>query len=278
MFEISRTIGYEMINLRERLGLNITIESNKTVNHKYGVLDNKSLIESSVFPKLRYWGMGIGGSVLGSVRIPNKRNLTLYNLIPVRINSKQDIFEQNEIRSDYRLRVALNSDKIIVPLTSTEITHYAYFLKVVKNTGGNSQLSTSTILENDDSIFEYNSTNIKKYLTGVVDDSISTDIKNGVLKYYNPKEVGEENVITESKLRLNINKNDINSVIKYFDDDTYDKISEIGLFTGLDESITDKTLTYNEAYAIQLSLHSCFLPIKVIHNHGSNYILNYHLT
>ena len=270
MSEIRRTISYEKINLRERLNLPMTIPSVEQLNFKYNVLTNKPLVESSVYPKLKFWGLGIGGDTLGSVRIPNKRNLTLYNLIPLRVNLKTDIFESDELRDDYRLRVALNSDRVIVPLNSSDITHYMYFLKKLKNKNNESQLTTITGLEDNDDIFEYNSTNIQKYLTGIVNDDISSK-----LKYYNPNDINERNVITKTELRLNINKNDIDSVINYFDDESYGSISEIGLFTGLDTSIEDGTLTYNEAYAVQLGWFNTFISQDFRHKLQSTYNVNF---
>ena len=272
--EIVRTVAYEKINLRERLKLSMTIPSVEQLNTKYGVLTNKPLVESSIYPKLKMWGLGIGGDVLGSVRIPNKRNLTLYNLIPLRINDRHDRFDQDDLRDDYRLRVPLNSDQIRVPLNSNEITHYAYFLKVLKNKNNESQLTTITSLEDNDDIFEYNPTNIQKYLNGSFDigQSIRT---NSNIKYHDVNDINERNVITKTELRLNINKNDIDSVINYFDDESYGSISEIGLFTGLDTSIEDGTLTYNEAYAVQLGWFNTFISRDFRHKLQSTYNVNF---
>ena len=268
--EIIRTVAYERITLRRSLGLFISIPNIETLNYKYETFKDKSLIESNIYPSIKYFGLGLGGDKLGSVRIPNKRNLTLYNLIPIRINNRHDIFESSELRDDYRLRIPLNSDRIIVPLNSSDITHYAYLLKKLKNKNNESQLTTTTSLEVNDDIFEYDSRNIQKYLTGVSDDKISS-----VLKYYNPNDHDERNVITKTELRLNINKNDIDSVINYFQDDNYGSISEIGLFTGLEDTITDKQLTYNESYAVQLAIQNTFLSQSFKHKLQSNFNINY---
>ena len=250
--ETIRTIANEYITMRQRLGLTINIPSTEQLNYKYKILTNRPLINSNAYPSVKLFGVGIGGDVLGSVRNPNQRSLTLNNLIPIRVNDKRDIFERSEDRSDYRLRVAVNSDRVIVPLSSSDITHYIYFLKTLKNTN-NGPVTTKTVLEENDDIFEYDIANIKKYLTGISDGIESS------LKYYNPNDSEEKNIITKTELKLNISKIDADSVINYFNDDKFNFISEVGIFTSIDDEIVDNQITYKESYAVQLAYHSTFL-------------------
>ena len=158
-----KTHIFEKQQLRNILGLSSSnIDKRTTLNYKYNIFKD---LDISNYHPIKYFGLGIGigRDALGNIRKPNKKNLTLYNLIPIRINDKLDRFRDNildtendEERKKYRLRVELLDD-------NGDIKAYAYYLKVIDP----EILSSKKIIDLTGEDFTYTSeTNLNKYLKG----------------------------------------------------------------------------------------------------------------
>ena len=262
---IVQTHALKKMSLRNMLGLETSdIDKKLTLNWKYDILKDLNI---SNFHPIGYFGLGINGEVNDIVRKPNQNNLTLYNLIPIHINDVTDQFnptlnelENDKLREKYRLRIALNKNKIRVPLDSNEITHYAYFLKKIDP----QILQSQKIVELSEETFVYTDENLKKYLRGEIGTTYT--VPNGKeftkLPYYQDQE--KRNTIARSKIILSLNnEGDIISTIKYFNDDSFGKISEIGLFTGSDRNIEISGKTFKEVSGCQLALHNTFNSINM---------------
>ena len=241
----------------EHLKLNLILNIPNPVSSSREVLNEK--VEDSddaQNPKLRYSGIGIGGEVNNFLRIPSKRNLTLYSLIPIRITNANDEFEQGETRDDYRLRYPL--------LKGRDIVGYAYYLKTLKNKNNGNTIFTETLYKDTNNPFKYSDADIRKYLTGDLETPVRygtfpPGAGSGILPYIDPDD--DTDIIEKVTLRLSISKNDINSVINFHQDEKYGLISEIGLFTGYD--VVDSTTGYNEAKDVQLALINTFNTVDL---------------
>ena len=204
-------------------------------------------------PQLKYWGLGIGGEVNGYLRTPSKRNLTLYSLVPIRITNAHDDFKTDE-SSDYRLRYPL--------LKGVDTVGYAYYLKVIKNKHNGNTMFTETVDRKTNNIFQYTQADIRSYLTGDIESPVRYGTSplgegSGILPYTN----SDDDIIEKVTLRLNINREDINSVINYHQNEKYGLISEIGLFTGYD--VIDQTTMRNEAKDVQLGIFNIFNTLNL---------------
>ena len=246
--KIIRTLAYENINLNSILNIpNPVITSRNVLNEKHQDSDG---VHS---PKLKYWGLGIGGEVNGYLRTPSKRNLTLYNLVPIRITNANDDFGSNE-RDDYRLRYPL--------IKGPDIVGYAYYLKLIKNKHDGNTMFTETVEKDTNNIFQYSKEDIQHYLNGDIESPLrygTTPLGagSGILPYIK----SDKDIIEKVTLRLNINREDINSVINYHQNEKYGLISEIGIFTGYD--VVDQTTMYNEAKDVQLGIFNVFNTLNL---------------
>ena len=264
-----KTLALERMTLRNMLGLSSSdIDRRLTLNYKYNIFRDLDVFN---FHPIKYFGLGIGGYVDGKLRIPNKKNLTLYNLIPIRINDSTDRFrpnlldsENDEERDKYRLRIEL-LDK------NNNIKGYAYYLKVIDP----SILTSKKVIESTDEEFTYTSDDdLNKYLRGI--ESTKKGEEFAKLPYYQTDNLSEENTLALSNIILNLinTDDDIISTIKYFNNEKYGLISEIGLFTGSDSRRSVRNIVYDEVYGCQLAIHSTSNPIDMIDKQN---IFNIHI-
>ena len=264
-----KTLALERMTLRNMLGLSSSdIDRRLTLNYKYNIFRDLDVFN---FHSIKYFGLGIGANDLGSVRIPNKKNLTLYHLIPIRINDNTDRFrpnlldsENDEERKKYRLRIEL-LDK------NNNIKGYAYYLKVIDP----SILTSRKVIESTDEEFTYTSDDdLNKYLKGIEPTKKGEEFAK--LPYFIGDNLNEENTITTSEIILNLinTDDDIISTIKYFNNEAYGFISELGLFTGSDSRRLVSGTLYDEVYGCQLAIHSTFNPIDMIDKQN---IFNFHI-
>ena len=253
-----KTHIFEKQQLRNILGLSSSnIDKRTTLNYKYNIFKD---LDISNYHPIKYFGLGINGQVNDIVRKPNKKNLTLYNLIPIRINDKLDRFRSNildtendEERKKYRLRVELLDD-------NGDIKAYAYYLKVIDP----EILSSKKIIDLTGEDFTYTSeTNLNKYLKGTESRTIGKEFAK--LPYYQSDSLGEENTIATSEIILNLinTDDDIISTIKYFNNNAYGLISEIGLFTGSDRRRISSGIVYTEVYSCNLAIHNTFETVDM---------------
>ena len=239
-----RTLALERKLLREILGLSTSgIDPRLTLNKKFKIFED---LDTSNFHPIKFFGVGIGSIRDGIVKKPNKKNLTLYDLVPIRINNKLDQFrenilenENNEEREKYRLRVALTN-------SNGDIEGYAYYLKAIEP----KILSTRKEFEISGNIFTYSSNiNQEKYIYGTGVNIIGEEFAK--LPYYQDPEV---NTIATCNITLNLG--DIESVVKYYKDEKYNKINEIGIFSGSTSKTISNGVRYSEVYGCELMIHS----------------------
>ena len=255
-----KTLNYEYLNLNNSLNL-----SNSFLGSRNILNANMSDNDGSHRISLKYFGLGIGGEVNNILHIPDKKNLTIYGLIPIRITDKNDTFNSNETRDDYRLRHAI--------VDETNVLGYAYYLKLIRNKNNGNTLFTETIKSDTDTSFQYTESEVRYYLTGEIESPVRFKSSSpgsgfGILPYTDPD--SNFDIVERSILRLNINKNDISSIIKFHQDETYGFISEIGLYTGYD--IIDPLTGYKEIKDVQLAFHNTFnqLDLREIGNKDLN--------
>lgn len=210
-----------------------------TLNNKYGIAPTE---EFSTSPKLKYFGIGIGGcynaddGILSSAYNPSRANMDLFNPIPVRFRPWDEDLSDSE-RANYRLRqrVDLNGN-----------TYFAYWLKVL-NFDNEVKFKTIDPLTGRENEYQLSSTNLRpKPVKPVGDTTVSTDVSQ-IVAY------------CEAKVTL-----EASEVLEYinakYGDPRYARISEIGFYTGVDKIITGEgynsvTVNYTESIYTQLYNH-----------------------
>lgn len=221
-----------------------------TLNYKYGI---QADIEPADKPKIKYFGVGITGCYnvddgnLSTPYIPSMNNMDLYTPIPFRcVPIDEDLTDVE--RAQYRMRVKK---------TFNEVEYWCYYLKLI------------TFLDTDVTITRTNAETQSE-------EDYELDINN-----LNPTPVvasstGTEGASSEVNVSLNCQLTTtgaeiLESVGIIYGDPRRANVSEIGVYTGLDQIVTGEdyegnALQYTEAIYTQLALHYCSLGQPYVSN------------
>lgn len=234
---------------------------NTTINKKRGVFPNYNNGIPTEIPTLKYFGIGIGGYFNtddGNVTqpyYPLATNMDIYEPIPFRVVPADfDMNDQNWIQNEknkYRMRTT-----IMLPDGSGNTVEYvAYWLKLIEYAEPNMVNVTKIAPDGTESAYDLSETDPNhpgqhpnlypepnKFTTPSVDPGTATTISvemEGVCE------------ILGSEVIESINHMYNGNLLKA-------KISEIGLYTGVEDTATPRATTdYNEALYVQLAGHRC---------------------
>lgn len=219
-----------------------------TLNNHLNIAVNANTLNGEV-PKLRYFGVGIGGSynaddsILVSAYNPARTDMNLYRLIPIRCRPVDEDLSDSE-RSKYRLRqrktLADGNEYFLYYLKVLNYDEGVKFKSINTSTGAEETYELSReyleprpVKPNTNTTIETSNTSIVAYCEASVD--VSAD---EVLEYIN---------------------------IAYNGDTRYARISEIGFFTGVDREVTGSVVQNNQNVGINY-IEACYVQL---YNHAT---------
>lgn len=232
--------------------LPITYDQTKefTLNTHLNILPNENLTTE---PKLRYFGVGIGGAynvddgILSSAYNPDRKNMNLYNMIPIRCRPVDEDLTDAE-RANYRLR------------TREVINGSEYFLYYLKVLNFDSEVTFKRYtLSGTEETYELSRDNLTPTpVKPTTSDVLETDTST---------------ITATCAANIEVTANEVLEYInaRYNGDTRYAKISELGLFTGTDTTTTGTTtdgvtITYKEAIGTILFNHSTWIGTPLTHS------------
>ena len=242
MQKSTNTVIGMMNDFRQKFGLPLDPDMDTTLNSKYGI---QAAVVPTTYPVIKYVGIGIGGFYnvgtegLANTYNPLADNQDLYHPIPWRIRPLDEDLSA-AARADYRMRRVL----------TIEGTQYvAYYLKpLVFPTSA----VTTLYVNADGSTEEYN------VVSNLTPTGIQLADEDDATADDRPK------IIVSCEAQFTISAEEIEEAVSVlFDgDDRYGKISEFGIYSGLDQAGTvgatsTGTTTYTEAIYAQLAVHYC---------------------
>ena len=221
-------------------GLSPNYDISSTLNSKYGVFP--SLTPSSL-PIAQYFGIGIGGSVnvnnsnLSEAIPPSMTDMDLYSPLPFRcVPIEQDLTPAEQALYRMRTKITVNGSQ-----------YFAYYLKLLTYTDSSVKLTTTNPTTNLETPYALDYADLTP-----TSPSITT---NGVIT----ANANEVNISVTASLPIT-GVEVIEAVnVLYNGDLRYAKISELGIYSGRDQSVTGidgngNPLTYTEAILAQLNI------------------------
>lgn len=235
-----RTILGATNDLELELGLTPIYDLNTTLNRKYNV----AATTPSSHPTLKYFGMGIGGTYnvtgtnLSQPYQPSDLDMDLYIPLPfVVVPASQDL--SSGARAQYRMRV---------PKMIGGNPYICYYLKVLSLASPSAAYTLRDPTTGVETPYTIDYSNLSP-----VQPSTSSDGSSG--------SASEINV--SSAASLPISGTEVIQAVSalYGGDMRYAKISEIGIYTGTDATVTATnstggSFTYTEALMTQLAIHN----------------------
>lgn len=223
-----------------------TILPDTTINSKYSIYHNVIPEEGMTVPKIMYFGLGINGFYnvddgnMSAPYHPAADELDLYEPIPIRCVPVANDLSSTE-RANYRMRVEkiFNGER-----------YYCYYLKKITLIDNEVQLTRTNPVNKTEEPFELNPS--KLIPTPVI-----------------PTTSGEvEGIISEVNASLRLGLNWVGSEVLeainviYGGDMRRAKISEIGIYSGIDYNVTgynnvNAEITYTESIYTQLAYKIC---------------------
>lgn len=232
-FDTTTLIGSKL-GLSLLLPVATTEEPELTLNSYLGIATDVNTLDGAI-PKIKYFGIGIGGSynaddtILVSAYNPERTDMNLYRLIPIRCRPVDEDLSESE-RKKYRLRIKkiLNDNK----------EYYLYYLKVLDF---DDEVKFKKINVTTGSEENYNLS--REYMDPTPskpDTSTTVEVENTSIVAYCEATVQVD--ATEVLEYINV---------QYEGDTRYARISEIGFFTGVDKIVTGSVQQGNQAVAVQ---------------------------
>lgn len=217
-------------------GKDITIEKNTTLNEKFNILSDRLSVPTGIFPKISYFGLGIGGTGTPiKMGYHSTIDSAMFDQIPL-IARKLDNDLTLQERARYRFRV----ERLI-----NGTVYVFYYLQ---------KLEENPDLINIKTINKIGETN-----TSVVDmfDTNDPSILNPVASIINPDNTEKSRFyIVENNISFSFTLEDKNEIINAYrlsyTAADIPNITEISLFTGLDTVQPDGT---TEAYVVRGAIH-----------------------
>lgn len=250
-FNVTTLLGSQ-INLSAVLPVSFPLNRQFTLNNYYNIFPTAEISES---PKLRYFGIGTGGSYnaddkdLVSAYNPSRTNMNLYKPIPIRCVPVDEDLTDAE-RAHYRLR----QRKII-----NGEAYYLYYLKLVE-WDDNIYYTRVNLQDNTEEAYELDASNLTPTPNVANANTTISSATSTLLAYY--------------RFTLNLTAAEVLEYINvaYGGDTRYARISEIGYCTGVDFQAAGTTgaegttsISYTEAAYTQLYAHETSLgyPLDV---------------
>lgn len=248
-FDVTTLLGSHL-GLSALLPVQFDTKREVTLNNYLNIFPNEAF---STMPKLRYFGVGIKGcynaddEILSSAYNPNRVNMNLYQLIPLRCRPVDEDLTDAE-RAYYRLR----QRKVI---NGTEC--FLYYLKLLEF---DSQIKFKRInpLNGEEEPYELN----PEYL----DPKPEKPNTNTTI------ETSSASIVAYCNAKVSIEAAEVLEYIRrVFDGDTrYARISELGFFTGVDQEVTGSTgqnvpIQYKESIYTMLYNHSTWTGTPLTH-------------
>lgn len=223
-----------------------------TLNNALSIFPNYNIAGLSL-PKVRYYGVGITGcfnaddGILVSAYNPNRLNMNLYGLIPLRCRPVDEDLTDEE-RKQYRLR----QKKII---GSDE--YYLYYLKAL-------QFETEIQYKRIN-----NATGKEEAYT------LDPSFLNPVPEKPNTSSTivsGDTSIVAYISAKVEVEASEVLEYIRLFynGDTRYARISELGFFSGIDVNVQGTNyqggaISYTEAIYTQLYNHSTWTGTPLTH-------------
>ncbi len=236
-----------------------------TLNMKYSKMNNTVAIptgntfdaEVTELPQLKYFGVGIGGCYVHSNTegitttqpyYPLATDQDLYHPIPVRVVPLSSDLVGSE-RDKYRLREVRTIDGV---------DYVLYWLKAISYEGTNTVKTKEVALDGSESDFELVvidtdvNPDVSKYMFPVPNADYTPDVDPGSVLSVNVSMEGTCEIEGAEVLEA------IN--IMYGGDLNFAKLTEIGLYTGVDTSSVGSGVSgnYIESLYTQLAGHRCW--------------------
>ena len=213
----------------------VTIEKNTTLNEKFNILPDMLSVPEGAFPKLNYFGLGIGG-VGTPVKMGYHSTIhgAMFEQIPLIARRLDNDLVLSE-KSKYRFRLEKLIDGVI---------YVFYFLRKMDENSDLVNLKTITrIGETNTSVvavFDTNTPEILSPTPNIIDPNTTNKSR-----FY----------IVENNISFTFTQEDKNEIINayrlYFQAGDIPKITEITLFTGLDATLQDGS---TEAYVVRTAI------------------------
>lgn len=255
-FDTTTLIG-SALGLSTLLPVSITEQPDLTLNSYLNIATEHNSLSGEI-PKLRYFGVGIGGSynaddsILVSAYNPNRTDMNLYRLIPIRCRPVDEDLSESE-RAKYRLRQrkTLNDghDYYLYYLKVLDFSDTVKYKKITVSTGAEAEYALSREFLNP---------------TPVKPDTSST------------VETADTSIVAYCEANVDISADEVLEYINVaYDGDTrYARISEIGFFTGVDKVVSDTVqqndklvpINYTESCYTQLYNHATWVGTPLTSN------------
>lgn len=247
---ITRTVYGSLLQTSLLLGLPLSIAPNSTLNEKFDVQSGVSLSPSDV-PKVGYYCIGNGGHrvVTGSDGIPytspvnhRARDAALFNHLPFVLREVD-----NDLSIAERARYALRRAE-----THNGRNYFAYYLKRIDVSNVNSEMNHTVVRDG-------------------VAETVPFEPTNDDLNPQQPELPPSGVISTDGSylsssaiIPIDFTQRDVEELINVsrvlYDNENRAVISEIGLCTGVDRTVTGSaggsgSFNYKEAIAVQIASH-----------------------
>ncbi|MDY2698236.1 MAG: hypothetical protein SOV61_01635 [Lachnospiraceae bacterium] len=246
-FDTTTLVG-SSLGLSTLLPVTVTERPELTLNSYFGIASEYNTLDGNI-PKLRYFGVGIGGSynaddaILVSAYNPDRTDMNLYRLIPIRCRPvDEDLSDLERKKYRLRLRKTMNDGN----------DYYLYYLKVL-DFDDEVKFKKIDITSGAESAYELS----KEFLDPVPQKpGTSTTI-----------ETADTSIVAYCDAKVTVDAKEVLEYINVaFNGDTrYARISEIGFFTGVDKVIPGTTMNGSSVVNIQYT-ESCYTQL---YNHAT---------
>lgn len=215
-FDVTTLLGSQL-SLSTLLPVVPLAQHEFTLNNFYNVFPNET---PTVAPVLQYFGVGIKGcynadnNILSSAYRPQRTNMNLYEPIPIRCRPVDEDLSTAD-RKKYRLRqrkTINGQDYWLYYLKKLDINDTVKFKRIHPITGAEEP-------------YELNSSNLQPTPIRPDSDGVITTDMAQVIAYVEVKVQLEADEVLEY-------------ILAKYGDARYARISEIGLFTGVDKQVT----------------------------------------
>lgn len=217
-------------------GLPVTIEKNTTLNEKFNILPDMLSVPVGVFPKISYFGLGIGGTG-NPVRMGYHSTIdsAMFEQIPLIARRLVNDLSAQE-RAPYRFRV----ERLV-----NGVPYVFYYLRRME------ELSDVVNIKTINKIGETNTSVVGMF------DTNNPLILNPVPSIIDPNTPNKSRFyIVENNISFTFTQEDKNEIINAYKlaypSNEIPSISEFCLFSGLDTTLADGT---TEAYAVRAAIH-----------------------
>lgn len=251
------------------MGLPYTIKNNSTLNERFGI-QTGILPDADVIPTMRYFCIGNGGHKMSigaggiSKTEPVQHRGTdaaCFSPIPFVLREPND-----DLSVSQRAQYALRRQE-----THQGTTYYAYYLKRLDFTSVASGMKLININEGVETVAPF------------VPDSSNLNPTPPDLSSSGVNLVSGDYVSASANLSIVLNEFDVeelkNVANVIYEDEAYAIISEIGLCSGVDKTVTapasgGTTINFNEAIVVQIVSHINTFQPMVYSNNGSEILLD----